>query len=121
MKTFGGSESREIDSLSLAPGVREEAAWVEHADRLRRLALALTGNRADADDLVQQTILNLLDRRPERAGDADYARRALLNAWLDSRRGLRRRIARGGRPRRGYSAVTLACASDSTRSSARTG
>ena len=74
---------------------RPDEQWRAMSERLRRLALGLAGgSEADADDLVQQAIANLLARSPDKALDPAYARRALVNAWLDRQRSLRRRVAR---------------------------
>lgn len=71
-----------------------DAQWHVLSAQLRTLAVALTGSESDADDLVQQTIANLLTRRPDKATEPAYARQALVNAWLDRQRSIRRRLMR---------------------------
>lgn len=68
--------------------------WSLLSAKLRGLAIALSGSEADADDLVQQTIANLLARRPDKATELAYARQALVNTWLDRQRSWRRRVTR---------------------------
>ena len=86
--------------------VMSDARLPEHADDpdwavvgrvLSRTARALTGSADEAEELVQQTIAHLLDRRPDRAAHFGYARRALTRRWLDQQRSLRRRIERMAR------------------------
>ncbi|WP_016956159.1 RNA polymerase sigma factor [Catenovulum agarivorans] len=56
--------------------------------QLRRFAFALTGNHADADDLLQNTIEKLLRQAPE--GDEQdltkWAFRVCKNLWIDEYR-----------------------------------
>ena len=56
-----------------------------HLDRLNAAALALAGNRADAEDLVQETVLTLL-RRPRRlrgTSELAYLMTMLRNRHID--------------------------------------
>ncbi len=73
-------------------GVREEL--VKLIPRLRRYALALTGSRSDADDLVQDAIERALRRADQwREGtrlDA-WVFRIARNAWIDQVRSRRSR------------------------------
>jgi RNA polymerase sigma-70 factor, ECF subfamily len=66
----------------------------EHTDRLYRAAVALTGSRADAEDLVQETFVRVLarPRRIRRGGELGYLMRVLRNTWIDLGR------ARAARP-----------------------
>jgi RNA polymerase sigma-70 factor (ECF subfamily) len=60
---------------------------VETLPSLRRFAYALAGTRADADDLLQSTILRLLERgAPEDADVRKWAFRVCRNIWIDDRR-----------------------------------
>jgi RNA polymerase sigma-70 factor, ECF subfamily len=71
---------------------------LRHLDRLHAAALGLTGNRADADDLVQETYLSLL-RRPRRlrgTSELAYLMTMLRNRFIDDRRGYARRQASVG-------------------------
>ena len=66
-------------------------AWVTGAlPRLLGLAHAMTGSRAEAEDLVQDTLARLIDGGWARARAADhveaYVRRVLVNTWVSSRR-----------------------------------
>jgi RNA polymerase sigma-70 factor (ECF subfamily) len=66
-----------------------------HADRLFRQAMLLTGNRQDAEDLVQETFEVVL-RRPRRVlpgNELAYLLAALRNRHLDRRREASRRPA----------------------------
>jgi RNA polymerase sigma factor (sigma-70 family) len=71
--------------------------WSAISERLRRMAQALTRGRDDADDLVQQTLVTLLAKRPDRAGHIGYARQTMTRIWLDRQRSLRRRVRRMAR------------------------
>jgi RNA polymerase sigma-70 factor (ECF subfamily) len=65
----------------------------DHIDRLYRAARALTGSRADAEDLVQETFLRVL-RRPRflrNDDDIGYLLRVLRNTFISSRRSAQRR------------------------------
>lgn len=54
---------------------------------LRRFAYSLTGNRADADDLLQSTVERLLSRDlPEDVELAKWAFRVCRNMWIDEYR-----------------------------------
>lgn len=51
---------------------------------LRKFCLSLTGNAADADDLLQVTVERILDKgMPEDAHVAKWAYRVCKNAWID--------------------------------------
>jgi len=66
---------------------------LRHLDRLNAAALALSGNRADAEDLVQETYLTLL-RRPRRlrgSSELAYLMTMLRNRFIDDRRTTARR------------------------------
>ena len=62
---------------------------------LLRLAVMLTGNRAEAEDLLQSTLLHTqkhADRIAAMAAPAAYLRRALVHEHLSGLRRLRRRV-----------------------------
>jgi RNA polymerase sigma-70 factor, ECF subfamily len=66
---------------------------LRHLDRLNAAAVALTGNRADAEDLVQETYLTLL-RRPRRihgGSELAYLMTMLRNRFIDECRTAARR------------------------------
>lgn len=68
---------------------------LRHFDRLHAAALALCGNRADAEDLVQETYLTLL-RRPRRltgSSELAYLMTMLRNRYIDECRTAARRQA----------------------------
>lgn len=77
----------------------DERAFVErahaHAPALARFARQLTGNRADAEDVVQETLVRALERRGE-LRDPGQLKPWLFaiarTTWLNSRRGLRHRL-----------------------------
>jgi len=66
-----------------------------HAPSLRRFALRLTRNHADAEDVLQQTLMRALEKRSE-LRDPAHLRPWLLaiarTSWLNSRRGLRNKL-----------------------------
>lgn len=72
-----------------------EQFLAEHGERLLRIAIALTGSRADGEDLLQAALERLLPRWRTIAGDAaaSYVRRTLYNLAADGwrRRGAWRR------------------------------
>jgi len=66
---------------------------LRHLDRLNAAAFALCGNRADAEDLVQETFVTLL-RRPRRlrgGSEVAYLMTMLRNRFIDERRARARR------------------------------
>src|SRR5947209_6054117 len=66
----------------------------QHTDVLFRAAWALCGSRHDAEDLVQETFLNVLARpRLIRGSERGYLLRALRNTHADRRRAAARRPA----------------------------
>src|SRR5215203_223313 len=66
---------------------------LRHRDRLYAAALALCGNRADAEDLVQDTYVTLLRRSRRLRGGSElaYPMTMLRNAFIDERRRTARR------------------------------
>jgi RNA polymerase sigma-70 factor (ECF subfamily) len=60
---------------------------LEAMQAIRRFAYALTGNRADADDLLQATVVRLLERgAPDGADTRKWAFRVCKNMWIDELR-----------------------------------
>lgn len=60
-----------------------------HLDRLYRLAFRLTGTRADAQDLVQEVLVRLYERRDELTSISDlgpWLSRVLYNRFVDDAR-----------------------------------
>jgi RNA polymerase sigma-70 factor (ECF subfamily) len=76
-----------------APRKLDPASLPDHLDRLFRAAWALTGSRADAEDLVQETYARVLARPRLLHGDDDlgYLLRVLRNTFLTGRRTAGRR------------------------------
>ena len=68
-------------------------AALRHLDRLQAAALALCGNRADAEDLVQETYLTLRRRSRRLTGGSElaYLMTMLRNRFIDDRRAVGRR------------------------------
>ena len=66
----------------------------DHIDRLFRAAWAMTGSRADAEDLVQETFARVLakPRRIRNEDDLGYLLQALRNTFASSRRAAARRV-----------------------------
>lgn len=71
-----------------------QADWPALSRRLLRFARALTGRADEAEDLAQHAIAAVLAKRPDMASHEGYVRAALIRAWLDRERSLRRRFAR---------------------------
>jgi len=67
----------------------------DHIDRLYRAAWALSGSRAEAEDLVQETFARVLakPRRVRNEDDIGYLLQALRNTFISSRRAAARRLA----------------------------
>lgn len=58
------------------PSPPVEQLWAEHGERVRRAALMLTGNVWDADDLVQETFVTVVDSAKPFEG------RSAVYTWL---------------------------------------
>jgi RNA polymerase sigma factor (sigma-70 family) len=61
-----------------------------HLDQMYRLAYRLTGQRADAEDLVQDTLVKLYRRRDELSSIRElkpWLGRVLFNQFIDNKRG----------------------------------
>ncbi len=68
-------------------GDSQRDALLAELGGLRRFCYSLTGNAADADDLLQVTVERLLDKgMPEDAHPAKWAYRVCKNAWIDELR-----------------------------------
>jgi RNA polymerase sigma-70 factor, ECF subfamily len=67
----------------------------DHIDRLFRAAWALSGSRAEAEDLVQETFARVLakPRRIRNDDDLGYLLQVLRNTFISSRQAAARRIA----------------------------
>lgn len=83
-------------TLDLAPDTDFESFVATHQVRLRRYALALTGNRHDADDLLQTTLVKLYlawDRIGDRDHLAAYARTTMARSYVSAWRRWGRRVS----------------------------
>jgi RNA polymerase sigma-70 factor (ECF subfamily) len=76
-----------------APSPELEEAFHAHARLLRGLGYRLTGSRADAEDIVQETFARALARPPARTGEPwkPWLVRVATNLGLDALRRRRRR------------------------------
>lgn len=74
------------------PSPEFEARWSRHRELLCRCAHGLAG--PDAEDLVQETILRLLQVAPEQAFSEGYAVTTLTRLWIDRQRRMKARLAR---------------------------
>ena len=69
--------------MTALSGPQREALMAELGG-LRRFCYSLTGNAADADDLLQATVEKLLNKgMPEDAHPAKWAYRVCKNVWID--------------------------------------
>ena len=65
------------------PRVLDPASLAQHVDRLMRAALAMTGSRADAEDLVQEVCLRVLAKpRMVRGTELAYLHGVLRNTFI---------------------------------------
>lgn len=72
---------------------------LEVLPRLRRFAVSLTGNRHDADDLLQSTVERVLTRAiPEDVDVSKWMFRVLRNLWIDEIRARDVRLKAAERP-----------------------
>ena len=79
--------------------MRDQRTFIErvsaHAGALRRFAHRLTRNSADAEDVLQETLVKAMEKQNE-LRDPDQLRAWLLaivrTSWLNSRRGLRHKL-----------------------------
>ena len=80
--------------------VLDAAALGDHLDRLLRAALALTGSRPDAEDLVQEVCVRVLAKPRMVSGgdDLGYLLRVLRNTFISGRRTAARRPATATAP-----------------------
>ena len=73
--------------LMASLGDSQREALLAELGGLRKFCYSLTGNAADADDLLQITVERLLDKgMPEDAHPAKWAYRVCKNAWIDELR-----------------------------------
>lgn len=69
-----------------------KAELAEILPNIRRFALSLTGNLADADDLLQSTMVRLLERGlPDNADILPWSLKVCRNLWIDELRARRTR------------------------------
>src|SRR5215217_6793450 len=73
----------------------DPATLGDRIDRLFRAAWAMSGSRAEAEDLVQETFARVLakPRRVRNEDDLGYLLQALRNTFISSRRAAARRVA----------------------------
>lgn len=65
----------------------QREALMSELGGLRRFCFSLTGNGADADDLLQTTVERILEKgMPTDASTAKWAYRVCRNAWIDELR-----------------------------------
>lgn len=85
-QTAGGRSEAPRDDGRLQPLDTDQLP--RHRERLMRAAVAMTGSRDDADDLVQETYARVM-RRPRlvrKDHDLAYLMRTMRNTWLNLRR-----------------------------------
>lgn len=91
----GGVQAAIYESPAVRPPEALEAIFREHHGSVFRTAYRITGNAADAEDVLQTVFMRLLrrDDRPDLSdGAGSYLHRAAVNAALDMLR--RRKRAR---------------------------
>jgi RNA polymerase sigma-70 factor (ECF subfamily) len=79
----------------MAARILDPSTLGDHVDRLFRAAWALSGSRADAEDLVQETFALVLakPRTVRNDDDLGYLLQVLRNTFISSRRAAARRLA----------------------------
>jgi RNA polymerase sigma-70 factor, ECF subfamily len=85
-----------LSAAAMAPDrTLDPSTLGDHIDRLFRAAWALSGSRAEAEDLVQETFARVLakPRRVRNEDDLGYLLQALRNTFISSRRAAARRLA----------------------------
>lgn len=91
----GGVQAAVIETSAVRPPEALEAIFREHHGNVFRTAYRITGNAADAEDVLQTVFMRLLRReeQPDLSNSAgSYLHRAAVNAALDTLR--RRKRAR---------------------------
>lgn len=91
----GGVQAAAIEKSAVRPPEALEAIFREHHGNVFRTAYRITGNAADAEDVLQTVFMRLLRReeQPDLSNSAgSYLHRAAVNAALDTLR--RRKRAR---------------------------
>lgn len=91
----GGVQAAAIETSAVRPPEALEAIFREHHGNVFRTAYRITGNAADAEDVLQTVFMRLLRReeQPDLSNSAgSYLHRAAVNAALDTLR--RRKRAR---------------------------
>ena len=71
------------DMISTTPRTGFGALYERHFETVFRAALRVTGNAADAEDVLQTVFLRVLTRGNEAALPAAYFKRAAVNAAVD--------------------------------------
>jgi RNA polymerase sigma-70 factor, ECF subfamily len=81
------------DAVTTPDRILDPNTLGDHIDRLFRAAWALSGSRADAEDLVQETFAKVLakPRRIRNEDDLGYLLQVLRNTFISSRRAAARR------------------------------
>ena len=89
----GGARRAQRIGWSRVSRMLDPSTLGDHIDRLYRAACALTGSRAAADDLVQETYARVLakPRLLKNDDDIGYLVRTMRNVFLDQRRQAARR------------------------------
>jgi RNA polymerase sigma-70 factor (ECF subfamily) len=91
----GGVQAAAYETTAVRPPEALEAIFREHHGSIFRAAYRITGNAADAEDVLQTVFMRLLrrDEQPDLSNSAgSYLHRAAVNAALDMLR--RRKRAR---------------------------
>ncbi len=98
MPTARANQPRTAASIQASPSDDALTSLIaSHGPKLYALALRLTGNTSDAQDLVQETLLKALSKRSQFRGDA------MLSTWLYTiavRTSQRMKRRRSGQPAR---------------------
>ena len=78
----GGEDAALVQRLAVRDAEALRAVISAHADRLHRIVWRMTGDGAEAEDIVQEALLRLWDQAPQLAARHPAATGLRLGGWL---------------------------------------